>query len=251
MSLYHVILILSVGVVAGFLNTVAGGGSLLTMPAMIFLGLPSAVANGTNRVAIMVQNLIAVTNFRRKGFFDWQLSLMLGIPAMLGAVIGSRIAVSLSDSIFNKILAVVMIVVLAIIIFEPQKRFIVYEEMLNKNRKIAAMTVFFFVGIYGGLIQAGIGFIIIASLTLITGMSLVRINSLKVFIIALYTISSLTVFIINGKVDWVLGFALAAGNGLGGFLGSNFAVKKGDKWIKAILVVAVLAMALKLLGVFG
>jgi len=86
MDILHIALIIAVGIAAGFLNTVAGEGSLITMPVLIFLGLPSAVANGTNRIALMAQNIVAVTNFRKKGFFDWKLSIMLAIPAAIPAL---------------------------------------------------------------------------------------------------------------------------------------------------------------------
>ncbi|NLC77313.1 MAG: sulfite exporter TauE/SafE family protein, partial [Clostridia bacterium] len=123
------------------------------------------------------------------------------------------------------------------------------KEQDLKSKIIAAIT-FFFVGIYGGFIQAGVGFIIIAALNLITGWSLVKINSVKVFVILAYMLSSLAVFVASGQVEWVLGLTLAVGNGAGGWLGSNFAVAKGDKWIRIILVVTVTAMAAKLLGLF-
>lgn len=252
MSILTIFLILIVGTISGFLNTVAGGGSLIAMPFLIiFLGLPSAVANGTNRIALMVQNLVAITNFRNKGFFNWKFSLKLGIPALIGSIVGSKVAVDLNDAIFNKILAGVMVIVLILILWNPQKKLTAIGEKLSTGRQIIAMVVFFFVGVYGGFIQAGVGFIIIVALTLITGLSLVKINSLKVFIIAMYMSSSLLVFVLSGKVNWILGLTLAVGNATGAWLGSNFAVAKGDKWIRAILVVTVLAMSAKLLGFFG
>ncbi len=251
MSFQNILLILLSGVASGFMNTVAGGGSLISMPVLIFLGLPSAVANGTNRVALMVQNVVAVANFKRKGFFDFKLGIMLAIPAVIGAIIGANFAVNLPDRIFNNILAVIMIIVLGLILWQPQKKVFAQQEDLTAKRKIIAVIAFFFVGMYGGFIQAGVGFIIIASLTLITGMSLVKINSLKVFIIMLYMSSSLLVFILNGKVNWLLGFVLAAGNALGAWLGSTFAVAKGDKWIKGVLTIGILLMAAKLLGIFS
>ncbi|KJS22880.1 MAG: integrase [Clostridiaceae bacterium BRH_c20a] len=248
MTIGKIILILATGTAAGFLNVLGGGGSLLTIPMLIFLGLPSAMANGTNRVALLVQDIVAVANFRSKGFFDLKLSLTLAIPALVGSIIGSKIAISLPDEIFNKILALVMFAVLFLAIKQPQKKIISEEEgKLSPDRKIPSMIAFFFIGIYGGFIQAGVGFIIIAALTLITGMSLVRINSLKVFIGGLFILSSLLVFIISGKIDWSLGLTLAIGNSLGAWLGSNFAVVKGDKWIRYILIVTVTFMALKLL----
>ncbi|HPE15914.1 MAG TPA: sulfite exporter TauE/SafE family protein [Oscillospiraceae bacterium] len=251
MNPFYVPLSIAVGVAAGFLNVVAGGGSLIAMPVLIFLGLPSAVANGTNRVALMAQNTVAVMNFRRKGYFDWKLGLTLAVPAAIGSMVGSSIAVSLPDEIFNKVLAVVMVVVLILTIWNPQKKLKGNKETLTGRDKVIGAIVFFCVGVYGGFIQAGVGFIIIAALTLLTGYSLVKVNSLKVFVIAIYTISSLIVFIVNGKVNWIIGLSLAVGNSLGAYLGSNFAVNKGDKWIKVILVIAVVAMSLKLLGVFS
>jgi len=251
MPVHNVILILITGVIAGFLNTVAGGGSLISMPVLIFLGLPSPVANGTNRVALMVQNIVAVSNFKRKGFFNLKLSFMLAIPAIFGSIIGANFAVNLSDDIFNRILAIIMIVILFLILFQPQKKITKLDEKLSTKRIIIALIAFFFVGFYGGFIQGGVGFIIILSLSLITGMSLVKINSIKVMVIAMYMLSSLLVFIFNGKVDWILGLVLAIGNGFGAWLGSNFAVKKGDKWIKIVLTVVMVVMSLKLLGVFN
>ena len=251
MDFWQVILILAAGTAAGFINTLAGGGSALTIPILILAGLPSATANGTNRIAIMIQNMTAVANFKRKGFFDAKLSLQLGIPALLGAFLGSQIAVNIPDNIFNIILSVIMIFVLVIILVNPQKRLAEKVEGLTPKRRIIGMAAFFFVGIYGGFIQAGVGFIIITTLALVTGFTLVKINSLKVFIIAVYTIASLLVFILNGRVDWVLGLTLAAGNALGAFLGSNFAVSKGDKWIRVILIIAIVFMALKVSGLLS
>ena len=252
MEILDVGLILVIGVAAGFMNTLGGGGSLLTLPMLIFLGSPAAVANGTNRIALLIQNIVAVSNFKRKGFFYPKLSLYLGIPAILGSIIGARFAITIPEELFEKILAIVMIVVLLLILIRPEKKFLkkLEGENLSTTRLIVSMLVFFGVGIYGGFIQAGVGFIVIVALSLITGMSLVKINSLKVFIILIYTCSSLIIFFINGKVDLVLGLILAIGNAIGAYLGSNFAVSKGDKWIRVFIVIAILSMSAKLLGLF-
>lgn len=250
MNLVEIGLILVTGVVAGFLNTLGGGGSLLTMPVLIFLGLPAAVANGTNRIAIFVQNIVGVSNFRHKGYFYPKLGFLLGIPAILGSIFGAKVAINIAGELFEKILAVVMILVLILILTRPERKFI--KDIDNGNlslwRLTFAIITFFGIGLYGGFIQAGVGFIIIVALTLITGMSLVKVNCLKVFIILIYTISSLLVFIINGKVNFLLGFTLAIGNAIGAYAGSNFAISKGDKWIRVVLIITILAMAAKLWG---
>jgi hypothetical protein len=266
MTVTQVILIFVTGLIAGILNTVGGGGSLLSLPVLIFMGLPAAVANGTNRIALMIQNIVAISYFRHKGFFYPKLSLILGIPAIFGSIAGAHFAISLSDEMFNKILAFVMLSVLILILWRPEQKFLKSAEEnkdpastqeapgngesgnFSRLQLSLAALAFFGVGFYGGFIQAGVGFIIIAALTLITGMSLVKINSLKVFVVAIYMLASLVVFIISGKVDWVLGFTLAAGNAVGAYLGSFLTVSKGDKFVRLFLVVTVLIMSGKLLG---
>ena len=253
MEILDVVLILVTGVAAGFMNTLGGGGSLLTLPMLIFLGSPAAVANGTNRIALMAQNVVAVSNFRRKGFFYPKLGITLAIPAVLGSFLGARIAISIPEELFQRVLAVIMIIILVLILTRPEKKFLkeIEGENLSSTRLVISMFVFFGIGVYGGFIQAGVGFIIISALALITGMSLVKINTLKVFIVLIYVFSSFVVFIIHGKVDWILGLTLAIGNALGAYLGSNFAVSKGDKWIRVFITIAILSMSAKLLGLFN
>lgn len=250
MKLLDLIIILITGIAAGFINVNAGGGSFLTIPILIFTGLPAAVANGTNRVALTFANIIAVYNFKKNGFFDWKLGLALGIPAALGSVAGAFISINLPDELYNTILAIVILLVLFIIIIDPKKY--ITRNLLagNPRNRVIASIIFFFVGVYGGVIQAGVGFLIITSLVFITGYNLVKINSLKVLIALTYMTVSLMVFIFSGNIDWIYALVLSLGNGTGALLGTRFAVKHGDKWIKAILIIAAAIMALKLLNVF-
>src|SRR3989339_1941116 len=119
MEIWRFPVIFTVGVVAGVINTLAGGGSLITLPVLIFLGLPATVANGTNRLAITVQRVLAVTGFKRKGVSDFKSSLLMSLPALIGAGIGTQLAVDVSDILFKSILAGVMILVLALILWNP------------------------------------------------------------------------------------------------------------------------------------
>ena len=245
-NLLHVVLLFGTGIAAGFLNTVAFGGSLLALPVLIFLGLPTAVANGTNRIAIFCQNFSAIVGFRRKGVSDFGYSILLAIPAVIGAVIGATIAVDIRDAVFNLILAVVMITMLILTLINPTERLKDRIESKDTRSKIIAMVVFFFIGIYGGFIQAGVGLLVITALRLLTGIDLVRTNAIKVFVIFFYTVVALGIFIIKDKVNWYLGPTLAIGNACGAWLGSHWAVEKGDKWIKVVLIVAVVAFAIRL-----
>jgi uncharacterized protein len=247
MEIWHIPVVFFAGILAGFINTLAGGGSLLTLPILIFLGLPTAVANGTNRIAIVAQCAFAVAGFKKKGISNFKLSLLFSIPAILGAIIGAYFAVDISDVLFKRVLAVIMILVLGLILWNPRQESGGSSNSLGRRQLITAMVVFFFIGIYGGFIQVGVGFIIIAALTTITKFNLVVTNSHKVFIAGIYTIFALIVFAFNGKVCWEIGLCLAAGMGLGGWIGSHWAVKKGERWIRVVLAICVVAMVIKLI----
>lgn len=247
MTFWHFGLVMVTGLVAGIINTLAGGGSLLTLPLLIFLGLPGSIANGTNRVAVLVQNLSAVAGFRSKGFQNLGYGLFLAVPAVLGAVLGARISIDLSDQLFEKILGVLMLVILVLILWNPAKRYAKGTEDLSPGRRWLAAFFFLFVGFYGGFIQAGVGFLVIATLTMVNGLDLVKTNSYKVVVNSAFTLIALLVFALHGEVRWLVGLLLALGMGLGGWIGSHLAVARGERFIRVVLIVAVLGMSLKLL----
>ena len=251
-DILHVIMLMVVGMFAGFLNTVAFGGSLLTLPTLVYL-LPSdgtnvtSIANGTNRVAIICQNFSAIMGFRREGVSNFRHAFTLTIPAGIGASIGALIATETSDAVFKPILAIVMLTMLLLTMFNPTEWL---HQKINPNGiqyKIITTITLFFVGIYGGFIQAGVGLLVIATLRILDGGDLVITNAHKVFIIFFYTIIALGIFVSKGQVNWILGLTLAVGNATGAWIGSHLAVKMGDRWIKVVLVVAVIAYVIKLL----
>ena len=246
MQFWQIPLLFVVGIVAGILNVLAGGGSLLTLPLLIFMGLPSAMANGTNRIAIFCQNLFAIRGFKKRGYFPVDLVLLCTPPALIGSWFGASLAISMDDAVFNRVLAGIMLCVLIFTVVDPMKRLRRQDIQFSTLRKIVLAFSFFFVGVYGGFVQAGVGFIIIAVL-LAHGMDLVRINAVKVFVIFVYTAVALGVFIYYGEVNYFLGLSLAAGNSIGGALGPKLAIAKGHDWIKRVVNITVLVFALKLL----
>lgn len=245
----QIAIILVAGLVAGFVNTMAGGGSFLTLAALDFAGLPIVMANGTNRVAIEVQNILAVLGFKSKGVSDWKLSLQFAIPALLGAILGANVAINLADDVFRRVMAVAMILMLVILVVNPKKWLANRQVEMTPTRRIVGYLVFFAVGFYGGAIQAGVGFLLIASLVLVAGLDLVRTNSHKVFIIAVYTVFALATFAIRGQVNWILGVVLAIGNGSGGWIASRLAVEKGEKLVRIVLGVMLVVLAVRYLGI--
>ena len=248
----HAILV-TTGICSGFISSMAAGGSLLTLPVLIFLGLDGpTVANGTNRVALVIQNAFGIASFRRKGISDFRYGILISVPTVCGVIIGTLLVIQLgtidkSSIIFNRILAGIMIVVLAITILNPFKKLQSSKENLSSSRKALAALIFFFLGIYIGFIQAGVGFMIIVTITTVNGFSLVRTNALKMFVVFFATLMALSIFVMKGHVDWGLGLALAGGNSIGVSIGSHWAVAKGDKTIRVILVCSILVFSARLI----
>ena len=239
-------LLVTIGLLAGFINVLAGGGSLLTLPVLIFLGLPAATANGTNRIAILSQNIFAATSFRRHGVLPLRLALLCTVPALLGSYLGANLAITIDDQLFQQLLAGIMIGVLLFNTIDPMKRWRRTEIQLNRWRIATLLLCFFAIGVYGGFVQAGVGFLIISAL-LAQGLDLVRINAIKVFVVGIFTLVALAVFIQHGQVNFGLGLALAAGNSIGGTIATRMAINKGHDWIKKVVSLTVLAFAIKLL----
>jgi len=246
LSFQSVIILFFVGIIAGFLNVTAGGGSTLTLPTLIFLGLESSVANGTNRVAILVQNISAVYSFKKEKYQDLKASFILSLFTLPGAIAGALLAVKLDDEFFQKILGIIMIGVI-LSMFIPQKQ---TNSKGNSKLSFSIAVSMFGIGFYGGFIQVGVGFLIMASLKYLMRLNLVLVNMHKVFIVLIYTIPALIIFIVTDNVNWFLGLSLAAGNALGGWWGAKMSVKKGEGFIKGVLIIAILIMALKLLNIF-
>ncbi len=243
------ILLFVVGTIAAFINVNAGGGSSLTLPALIFLGLDTSTANGTNRIAVLTQTFASVSAFKKESYSQFKLSWKLSLLTLPGTVIGAFTAVEISDAIFKKVLAVIMIAVIIMMLMPNSKKSFIDN---SENKKLTPFTIiaFFLIGFYGGIIQVGIGFLLMAVLQKIMKFNLLYVNMHKSFIVCVLTVPALLVFLFLGRVDWYWGISLAFGNTLGGWWATKISIRKGDKFIKAVLIVSILIISLKLLGVF-
>lgn len=249
MDWYIYPLVIAAGFAAGFINTLAGSGSLITLPLLIFLGLPANVANGTNRVAILLQNVIGVGRFNYLKVLDLRRGLLLAIPAIVGAVIGARIAVSIDEQTMRRVIGILMIVMLALLIVRPKRWLQGRPEMLGKKPGWLQVLSFFAVGIYGGFIQAGVGLFLLAALVLGAGYDLVKANAVKLLIVLCFTIFALVIFIINNQVVWSVGLILAVGNMGGAWVATRMAVEKGAAFVRLLLIAVVIVSAVLLLDI--
>lgn len=251
MEWYFILALIGTGLAAGFINTTAGGGSMLTLPLLMFLGLPANVANGTNRIAIVFQNIVAVSTFREKKIIDLKTDYRLAIPAIVGSLVGALIAVEIDVILLKKVIAVLMVLMLFVVLLKPDAWIKQQAGKVEAKPSLIQYVIFFFVGLYGGFIQMGIGFFMLAALVLGAGFDLVKANAIKVLIALLYTIFALGIFIYHKQVDVVAGLILAVGNMGGAWLGVHFQIKGGAKYVRYVLILALLIVILNLFGVFG
>lgn len=233
-----------VGFVAAVINVVAAGGSFLTLPLLIFLGLPASVANGTNRVGVLAQNISAVLGFHRHNVLPVRWAVSVSIPAVAGAAIGVWAALTVRDLVFRRILSIVMLAVTFATLLHRGFRGEARREPLSPWHP-AMVAGFFISGVYGGFIQAGVGFMALGMTTL-AGLDLVRGNAVKVFAVMLLTLLSLAAFAGTGHVDWRAGTALGLGQLLGGIVGVRVAVLKGQKWLEPVVTVTIVVFAVLL-----
>ena len=243
-----VLSLFSIGVLTSVINIMAGGGSTLTLPILIFFGLDAPVANGTNRIGILSQSLFGMLSFRKEKVSQLKLSLKLGLLTLPGAIIGAIYSTKIENELFEKMLGIVMIGIVFTMLVPNSKNYF-KEKILEKLPWLIYPTMFL-LGFYGGFIQVGIGFLLMIALHHILKLNLVYVNLHKVVIVLIYTIPALLIFILTNNINWFYGISLASGNGLGAWWGAKLAVKKGEKIIKIFLMAAILIMSTKLLGVF-
>lgn len=236
--------LVAAGFVASVLNVIAGGGSFLTLPLLIFFGLPAVEANASNRLGVLAQNVGGVWGFHRHRVLDWAWALRASVPALGGAAVGTWLALQTGDREFRRILASLMVVVTLWTLLDRGGRAAGALRRLPHQHLILGVA-FALAGIYAGFVQAGVGFFILA-LTTLGGLDLVRGNAVKVLVILATTCLSLALFAAAGKVDWAAGAALATGSFAGSLLGVRLTVLKGHRWVQGVVTVAIVIFAGKL-----
>lgn len=249
LELWQLALLTGAGVIAGWLNVMAGGGSMLTVPIMLFMGLPGPVANGTNRVAILAQNISAVTTFFRKGVGDLKLGLSLAAASIPGAIVGAMVGVQLQGELFDRVLAIIMIGMMILMMTGRKKggREEQSAHIPGQKQLVLGHLCMLGAGLWGGFIQIGVGFILMPILHRVMGLDLVRVNFFKVFVVLCYTIVALAIFATSVEVFWIAGIALAIGNAIGGALGARTTIRSGDNLIRRVLNTVLIAFIIKLL----
>jgi len=246
MTLIDVAALLALGGLAGFINVLSAGGSMLTLPLLMFLGLPPQVANGTNRVAITLQSITAVGSFHRMGHGNLVVSLHLAVPAVLGSLLGAWVATWVNDAIFEFVLVVAMIGA-SVFMLLPQPKLDTRPLTTDRLGPVIYLAMFL-IGVYGGFIQVGVGALFLVVLYRMLRIDLRQVNVFKVSIVLLYTLPALLIFAISDQVRWGMGLTLALGNITGAFIAVRVNLSnKGAQWVKWITLVMVAAILVRLI----
>jgi uncharacterized membrane protein YfcA len=240
-----VVLLLVVGAVAGVINTMAGGGSLLVLPVLIGLGLPAGVANGSSRLAVATQSAAALATFHRRGVRAHGLSMRLAGPMIAGALLGSYLVTLLDDRLFRPLFGIVLLAWAVILLVKPDRFLRPPDQAREPNTTSYVLA--FVVGLYGGALQAAVGFLLIALLSGQLGYDLVRANSVKVTLVLAYTLVVLPVFIFAEQVAWVPAIVLAIGTMAGAWLGAHWQLEKGSAVVRWFVLVMVLVSGVAML----
>ncbi len=246
MTINEIILLIASGVIVGIINTLGGGGSVITMSLFMAMGLPIGIANGTNRIAVLLQNLSATVSFLRKGMLHIRSGLLLSIPAIVGNVIGAMVAMQVSETIFKICLSAVLLIILVYLILGKDK------QEISGGHGLAIKwwhyIWFFIIGFYGGYIYIGLGFLIIAITVWTMNLDIITANVIKGFVIFLSTPFALAVFMYNGQVDYMVGLLHGVGNILGAVLASHWAVSWGVKFVRWFTLFIIVVFFVDLMG---
>lgn len=249
LTIYYIILVV-IGIISGFINTLAGGGTLITMPALMLMGMDAKIANGTNRVSILLAAIVSVVGYDKHGHMPRNKLVSLIVPTLIGALAGAIWASYTPEQVLKYVIISAMIAVTIWMVINPKGLNIPEgTEPYTFRQKPWAWVFLFLTGVYGGFVQAGVGFILILVLSGYMRFDILKTNAIKVTVTLFFTVVALAVYIVRGQVDWIPGLVLASGSMIGAYLSVKFAItvnKKVLNWIIfAIVILACIATILK------
>ncbi|MBK6931162.1 MAG: sulfite exporter TauE/SafE family protein [Saprospirales bacterium] len=248
LSLAETVLFMVAGILTGIINTLAGSGSLITLPVFMFIcGLSAPAANATNRIGVLLQTLVGLIGFHKKGVTDFKGTYWLLLPVIAGAFLGSQIAVGLDESTMNYTIGGLMVFMFFVLLFRPERWIHESTVVLKYHRRPLSILAYFLIGIYGGFIQVGVGIFLLSALVLISKYTLRAGNGIKTLLVFALTVPSLFIFLYHDQVHFGYGILMAVFQSIGAWIGVQFAARipNANTWIYRLLIVLVAVSALK------
>lgn len=234
------LLLFVTGAIGGFMNTVAGGASLLCLPVLVWVGLDATVANATTNTATMVQALFSTYRYARVRFGSPALLLRIAPFSLVGAILGAFFVVGLSNDVFQKIVGVLMVLTLGLILNTPgapsHRQPSIVPALLSRRFWVAGVLFFVF-GLYGGFFGGGVGLMLLPTLVALFGLDYITANGVKAGIGVVMNTTAFVVFAFAGLIVWPYAIVLMAGMMLGTHIGIHVSLKQGPTWVRRFLIV--------------
>jgi uncharacterized membrane protein YfcA len=234
---YGIPVLVLAGVAGGFLNTVASSGTAITLPALIALGHMATLANGTNRVPVMIGFAVAVWKFHRAGELPWREGFRFTLPLIIGAVAGALLALKIGDQRTGFVLTCAVVIAACVVLSRPSRWLKADQIIRPVNFGPLVIGVLVMVGFWTGLIVIDSGIYFLASLLLLAHLPLRVANSIKALGIGTASIISVVIFASKGEVDWPCAMIVSVGSVVGSLIGVRVALSEyAARWVFGSLV---------------
>ncbi|MBI5389915.1 sulfite exporter TauE/SafE family protein [Candidatus Woesearchaeota archaeon] len=239
-----ILMVIGIGLVCGFFDAVIGAGGLISVPALIFLGLPANIAIATERFGTLGTCLTFFKYWKAKKIVWSYVPVLVGV-SLVGSLIGAFILITISDKILGNIIGILLLVLLPLLFLKTQKGTPAAQP--TPTKKIIGVTLYFFIMIFAGFFGQGTGPMMIFALTFFCGMTIIEVMGTSVIPWIALWIVSVGIFASHGLIDYSTGLILLPSMAVGGWFGAHMAIKNGEGWVKVFFAVVVVALAMKLL----
>ncbi len=236
-----------IGLITGAINTLAGSGSFITLPILIFFGLDPTLANGTNRVGVLSQSAIGAFSLQKHAKLDLSHAIWLLVPAVLGAVVGAQIAVDIDEEAMNTAIGVLMVIMLGVVLLKPKQWLREKTENTGQHKSPLLLGTFFLIGVYGGFIQAGVGVFMLIALVVMGKYTINHSNTIKLIVTLALTVPALVIFAYNGEIHWYVGIVLAISQSAGAIGAAYFAsqYRGANMWVRRLLILILIVVIIR------
>lgn len=234
-----------IGIAASFIGSIAGSGGLISIPFLIFLGLPPQIAIATNKFGASGRAIGAFYKFWKTQKINWKQTIPLTILAIIGSIIGAQLLINIDKEMLSTVIGVIMLCLLPLIFIK--KNIGIVQTKTTATTKTFGYFIYFLIMIFGGFFGGGAGTLTLYCLMYFTGTSIIQSNANDVIPSFFMAIIPLVLFSMNGLIDYSLGLALFVGMIIGGYIGTHIAIKKGNKWVKSIFAFTVLIVSIKII----
>jgi len=246
-DILDLLIIFTVGVVSSSFGTLTGGGALITIPTLIFLGLPPHTAIGTSKLGAMGVQIPGWYVFNKKGLINHKIAFCLCVPALPGAILGANLVLNINETLLKQVIAVITILILAFVVFQPKIGVEKVKHTIKKREYLIGIILSFFIFVYTGFYGAGSGTFLAYALILLFGQTFIESAATRKIPSLIAIVMAFIIFAVGGAISYAHGIALFTGSLIGSYIGAHFSDKIGDVWIKKFFAVTVLIMAIKLL----